>query len=130
MVVWAHAAMIDNFGHSLVICPVSFSAEQAKAVVHVALMLLQGQLAIFSQFPSQVRAGFWVLRGLALGCSLRVPSNFWVALRVDLTCWVSFMHDFSLPLPVAVIDGLYKLTKVQQGDRPIVVHHLVFDATG
>ena len=69
-------------------------------------------------------------QGLALGHSLRVPSNFWVTLRVNLTHWVSFAHNFSLPLPVAVIDGLYELTKIQQGDGSIVVHYLVFDAMG
>ena len=107
-----------------------FSAEQAEAVVHAALMLLRGQLPVLAQFPSQVQVWFWVLWGLALGCSLRIPSSFWVALRVDLTCWVSLMHNFSPPLPVAVLDGLYELMEVQQGDGPVVVHHLIFDVAG
>ena len=92
----------------------SFSTEQAKTVIHVALMLLRGQLAIFSQFPSQVWARFWTLWGLALGRGLGVSSNFWVTLRVSLTCQVSLTCNFSLPLPVAVIDGLYELTEIQQ----------------
>ena len=50
----------------------SVSTEQAKAVIHAALMLLQGQLAVFAQLPSQVQAVFWILWGLALGCGLRV----------------------------------------------------------
>ena len=70
------------------------------------------------------------LWGLALKRGLRIPSSFWVALRVDLTRWVGLTCNFSLPLPVAVINGLYKLTEVQQGDGPVMVHHLVFDATG
>ena len=104
----------------------SFSAEQAKTVIHAVLTLLQGQLAIFSQFPGQVRAGFQILRGLALGCGLRVSSNFQVTLRVNLTRWVSLACNFSLPLPVVVIDGLYEFMEIQQCDRSVMVHHLVF----
>ena len=108
----------------------SFSAEQAKAVVHAALTLLQGQLAVFAQFPSQVQTRFQILQGLAFGCGLRVPGNFRVTLRVNLTCRVSLVCNFSLPLPVVVINGLYELTKIQQGDGSVMVHHLVFDVTG
>ena len=50
--------------------------------------------------------------------------------RVNLTRWVSPTCNFSLPLPVAVIDGLYELMKVQQGDRLVMVHHLIFDVMG
>ena len=87
-------------------------------------MLLRGQLSVLAQFPSQVWARFQVLWGLALGCSLRIPSSFQVALRVDLTRWVSLVRNFSLPLPVVVINGLYG------NDRLVMMHHLVFDVTG
>ena len=106
------------------------STEQAKAVIHVALMLLRGQLSILSQCLSQVRTGLQIFRGLALGRGLGVPSAFRVTLRVNLTHQVSLACDFSLPLPVSVIDGLYKLTEIQQHDGPVMVHHLIFDATG
>ena len=96
----------------------------------MALMLLRCQLAILSQLPSQVQTGFQILQGLALGCSLGIPTSFQVTLGVNLTCWVSVMCDFSLSLPIVVIDGLYELTKVQQGDGPVMVHHLVFDTLG
>ena len=96
-----------------------FSAEQAKAVIHVALTLLRGQLAVLSQFPSQVQTRLWIFRGLALGCSLGVSSDFWVTLRVDLTCRVGLVCDFSLLLPVLVIDGLYKLMEIQQRDGSV-----------
>ena len=103
----------------------SFSTEQAKAASHVALTLLWGQLAVLSQFPSQFRARFWILWGLTLGHGLGVSSTFQVTLRVNLTHQVSLAHNFSLPLPVAVIDGLYELTEIQQHDGPVMVHHLI-----
>ena len=132
MAAWAWAATAIGFGHSLATCPVgpSFSTEQAKAVIHAALTLLQGQLAILSQFPSQVQARFQILWGLALGRGLGVSSTFQVTLRVNLTCWVSLAHNFSLPLPVVVIDGLYKVMEIQQHDGLAMVHHLIFDAVG
>ena len=98
--------------------------------IHAALMLLWGQLAILSQFPSQVWTGLQIFWGLALGHSLRVSSDFPVTLVVNLTRQASLMRDFSLPLPVLVIDGLYELTEIQQRDRLVMVHHLIFDATG
>ena len=107
-----------------------FSAEQAKAVIHAALTLLWGQLAILAQFPGQVQTGLRIFRGLALGYGLGVSSDFWVTLMVNLTCRVSLARDLSLPLPVLVINGLYKLMEVQQHDGPVMVHHLIFDATG
>ena len=79
---------------------------------------------------SLVRAGFRILWGLALGGGLGVSSTFWVTLRVNLTCWVSLTHNFSLPLPVAVINGLYELMEIQQRDGLVMVHHLIFDAVG
>ena len=93
-------------------------------------MLLLGQIAILSQLPSHVQTRFQVLWGLALGRGLRIPTSFWVTLGVDLTHWVSLTCDFSLLLPVVVINGLYKLAKVQQGDGLVMVHHLVFDVSG
>ena len=72
---------------------------------------------------------FWILRGLALGQGLRIFSIFRVVSRVNPTCWVSLTHDFSFPLPVVVIDGLYELMEIPQGNGPIVVHHFVFDTT-
>ena len=87
-------------------------------------MLLRGQFPILAQFPSQVRARFRVLWGFALGCGLGIPSSFQVAFRVKPTHWVSLAHDFSLPLPVVVINGLYG------NDRLVMMHHLVFDVTG
>ena len=107
-----------------------FSAEQAKAVIHAVLMLLQGQLAVLSQFPSQAQTRLWIFRGLALGCGLGVSSDFWVTLRVDLTRRVSLVRDFSLLFPVSVIDGLYGLMDIQQCDGSVVVHHLIFDVMG
>ena len=108
----------------------SLPAEQAKAVIHVALMLLWGQLAILAQFPGQVRTRLWILQDLTLGCSLGVPSDFRVTLRVNLTRRVSLAGDLSLLLPVVLIDGLHELMDIQQHDGPVVVHHLVFDVTG
>ena len=102
-----------------------FSAEQAEAIVHAVLTLLRGQLAILAQFSGQVQTGFQILWGLAFGHGLRIPSSFQVTLRVSLTCWASLACNFSLLIPVAVINGLYKLMKVQQGDRLVMVHHLV-----
>ena len=96
----------------------------------MALTHLWGQLAILAQFPSQVWTGLWILQGLTLRCSLRVPSVFRVTIGVNLTCRVSLTGDLSLPLPVVVIDGLHELMEIQQHDGPVVVHHLVFDATG
>ena len=107
-----------------------FSTEQAKAVIHVALTLLWGQLAILSQFPGQVWTGLQIFGGLALGHSLRVSSDFRVTLRVNLTRRVSLARDFSLPLPVSVIDGLYELMEIQQHDGSVMVHHLIFDVMG
>ena len=108
----------------------SFSTEQAKAVIHAAPTLLWGQLAIFSQFPSQVQARFQILWGFAFGCGLGVSGNFQVTLRVNPTCQVSLACHFSLPLIVVVIDGLHELMKIQQHDGSVMVHHLVFDTTG
>ena len=107
-----------------------FSAEQAKAVIHAVLTFLQGQLALFSQLPGQVQARFQILQGLAFGHGLGVSSNFQVALRVNLTRRVSLTCNFSLLLPVAVIDGLYKLMEIQQCGGSVMVHHLIFDTTG
>ena len=89
-----------------------------------------GQLPVLAQFPSQVGAGFRVLRGFTLGRGLGSFASFQVISRVDPVCWVSFACDFSLPLPVVVIDGLYELTEILQGNRPIVVYHLIFDMAG
>ena len=105
-------------------------AEQAKAVIHVVLTLLRGQFAVLAQFPGQVRTGLRILWGLTLVCGLRVPSEFRVTLGVNLTHQVSLVGDLSLPLPVAVIDGLHELMEVQQRDGSVVVHHLIFDVMG
>ena len=51
--------------------------------IHAALMLLRGQLAILSQFPSQVQTGLRIFRGLSLGRGLMVSSDFWVTLMVN-----------------------------------------------
>ena len=64
------------------------------------------------------------------GRSLRISSDFRVTLRVNLTHQVSLMCDFSLLLPVSAIDGLYKLTEIQQHDGSVMVHHFIFDVTG
>ena len=93
----------------------------------MALALLRGQLPILAQFPGQVRVGFWFLWGFTLGHGLGSFAGFQVISRVDPTHWVSLARDFGLPLPVSVIDGSYELTDIPQGNRPIVVHHLVFD---
>ena len=90
-------------------------------------MLLRCQLPVLAQFPGQVWAGFQVLWGLALGHGLGVFGSFWVTFRVNPTRWVSLMCDFGLLLSVAVIDGLYELMEIQQGNGLIMVHHLIFD---
>ena len=90
-------------------------------------MLLRGQLPVLAQFPGQVGVGFRFLWGLTLGCGLGSFASFQVVSRVDPTRWVSLTCDFGLPLPVSVIDGLYELSEIPQGNGPIVVHHLVFD---
>ena len=105
----------------------SFSAEQAEAVVHVVLTLLEGQLPVLSQFPSQFRAGFQVLWGLALGHSLGIFASFQVVPRVNPTRWVSLTRDLGFLLPVVVIDGLHELMEILQGNGLIMVHHFVFD---
>ena len=69
-----------------------FSTEQAKAVFHVALTLLRGQLAVLALFSSQVQTGFQILRGLAFGCSLGIPSSFRVTLRVNLFFFFFFLY--------------------------------------
>ena len=91
------------------------------------LALLRGQLPILAQFPSQVRVGFRFFRGLTLGHGLGSFASFQVISRDDPTRWVSLTCDFSLLLQVSVIDGLYELSEIPQGNGPIVVHHLVFD---
>ena len=58
---------------------------------------------------------------------LRIFDSFWVVSRVDAAHWVSLVHDFGLPLPVAVINGLYELMEILQGNWPIVVYHFIFD---
>ena len=88
-------------------------------------MLLWGQLPVLAQFPSQVQARFRVLQGFALGRGLRIFDSFQVAFRVNPT---SLACDFSFSLPVVVIDGLYELMEIQQGNRPVMMHHLFFDA--
>ena len=93
-------------------------------------MLLQGQLTILAQLPGHVQSGFWVLWGPALGHELRIPTNLWVTLRVGPTRWVSLTCDFGLSLQVEVVDGLHKFAEVPQGDRPVMVHHLISDAMG
>ena len=103
----------------------SLPAKQAKAVIHAVLTLLWGQLAVLAQFPGQVQTRLWILWGLTLGCGLGVPSIFRVTLRINLTHQVSLVGDLSLPLPVAVIDGLHELTEIQQRDGLVVVHHLI-----
>ena len=90
---------------------------------------MQG-LIILAQLPGHVWSGFWVLQGPALVCELGIPTNLRVTFRVGPTCWVSLMCDFGLSLPVAVVDGLHKFVEVLQGDGPVMVHHLIFDATG
>ena len=93
----------------------------------MALALLRGQLPVLAQFPSQVGVGFQFLQGLTLGDGLGSFASFQVISRVDPTRWVSLACDFGLPLPVSVIDGLYELMEIPQGNGPIMVHHLIFD---